>query len=477
MRSALVFVIAALALALPGAGNAAPPSNDAFASATAISSLPFSETVNLSEATLESGEPGGGCWPIGGSAWYKLEPTQTTTLQITSSAGFDRTVSVYRQFGSDFGGLSFVACGYQGNATPQLQGGATYYVQIARASWSGGGPLDLTLAVLPPPSNDAFADAHVLGSLGSSEIVNMIASTVEPGEPAPSGISSFQGTAWWSFVAPESGSMLINELGCCGYSNGVGVYTGSTLGSLSEVTAYRAYGRTVFEAMAGQEYRIQLGHHGLYGGDGRLGVSIDRAPAPSASFSVYPGDPSSFDTISLYGYGYDPAAMPIDSYAWDFGDGGSASGQSATHRYFADGTYPVTITVETIDGRTASYTGNVIVKTHDVAITRLSVPQSATAGQSRQLSVALKNTRYAESVTVTFYRSHVGGGWDQVGSQTQAVPTTSGNRTTTFGALYTFTADDKAVGKVTFKAVATINSARDALPADNEVVAFPTKVS
>ena len=90
--------------------------------------------------------------------------------------------------------------------------------------------------------------------------------------------------------------------------------------------------------------------------------------------------------------------------------------------------------------------------------------------------MALKNTRYGESVTIVFYRSRVGGGWDQVGSQTQSVPARSG-KTTTFSALYTFTADDKAVGKVTFKAVAMINGARDALPADNEVVALPTKVN
>ena len=81
--------------------------------------------------------------------------------------------------------------------------------------------------------------------------------------------------------------------------------------------------------------------------------------------------------------------------------------------------------------------------------------------------MALKNTRYGESVTIVFYRSRVGGGgWDQVGSQTQSVPARS-RKTTTFSALYTFTADDKAVGKVTFKAVAMINGARDALPADN----------
>ena len=472
MRSALVFAIAALALALPSAGNAAPPSNNDFANATSVASLPLSETVDLSEATLESGEPGGGCWPIAGSAWYKLEPTQTTTLQITSSAGFDRAVNVYRQFGSGFGGLSFIACGYQGNATPQLQGGGTYYVQVGQTTWwSSGGPLDLTLDVLPAPPNDAFADAHALGSLGASEVVNMIASTVESGEPTPAGIGSFQGTAWWSFVAPESGSMLINQLGCCGNPN-VGVYTGNSLGSLTEVPATRAYGRTIFTATAGQTYRFQLGHNGLYG-DGRLGISIDRAPAPSAGYFMSPGDPTSYDTISFYGSGYDPAAMPIDSWTWDFGDGGSTTGQSVNHRYFTDGTYPVTITITTIDGRTASSTTNVVVKTHDVAITKLVVPQSAQAGKTKTITVEVRAARYDENVTIQLWRS-IPGGYEPVGNSMQLV--SARKQGTVFTFSYTFRPEDKAVGKVTFKAVATING-RDALPADNEVVALPTKVS
>jgi len=51
------------------------------------------------------------------------------------------------------------------------------------------------------------------------------------------------------------------------------------------------------------------------------------------------------------------------------------------------------------------------------------------------------------------------------------------NGTTEFAFSYTFTADDARVGKVTFKAVANILGARDALPADNEAIAAPTKVS
>jgi hypothetical protein len=64
-----------------------------------------------------------------------------------------------------------------------------------------------------------------------------------------------------------------------------------------------------------------------------------------------------------------------------------------------------------------------------------------------------------------------------VGTLTQFVPLRPANRTTNFNFSYTFTGDDARIGKVTFKAVAYIEGARDALPADNEAVAKPTKVN
>jgi hypothetical protein len=65
----------------------------------------------------------------------------------------------------------------------------------------------------------------------------------------------------------------------------------------------------------------------------------------------------------------------------------------------------------------------------------------------------------------------------KVGTLNQQVPVRPSNRTTTFNFSYTFTKDDATMGKVTFKAVANIQGARDALPADNEAIASPTKVN
>jgi len=168
--------------------------------------------------------------------------------------------------------------------------------------------------------------------------------------------------------------------------------------------------------------------------------------------------------------------VSFQSQAWEFGDGAASTDWSPTHRYATDGDYTVQLTVTTLDGRTASTSQVVHVKTHDVAIIKLLAPQAAKAGQTRQIVVGINSKRYPETVEVRLSKS-VPGGFQEIGYLTQYVPVRPGNRTTDFNFSYTFTNDDASIGKVTFKAVATIRDARDALPADNEAIASPTKVT
>jgi PKD repeat protein len=202
---------------------------------------------------------------------------------------------------------------------------------------------------------------------------------------------------------------------------------------------------------------------------------LDVAPDPVADFYYYPGDPSSFDTIQFYDYTYDPAGAGIASRVWDFGDGATSTNQYPSHRYAADGDYTVRLTVTTSDGRTASTTQVVQVSTHDVSIVRLAVPASARVGQTVAVSVYVQNTRYPETVEVDLYKG-VPGGFSRIGSLTQSVSVKVGGRTTRFAFSYTVTSDDKAIGKITFRAYAVLIGHRDALPADNELLSTPVRI-
>lgn len=124
------------------------------------------------------------------------------------------------------------------------------------------------------------------------------------------------------------------------------------------------------------------------------------------------------------------------------------------------------------DGRTASGSIVLNVGTHDVAITKLTVPQSASAGQNRAITVTVTNKRYPETVRVQLSKS-VPGGFAPVGTLTLSV---RAGKSVDFKFSYVFAAEDAAIGKVSFQATATIAGARDALPADNSVTALQTKV-
>ena len=105
-------------------------------------------------------------------------------------------------------------------------------------------------------------------------------------------------------------------------------------------------------------------------------------PPPEATFNPYPGDPSIYDTVYFENWSYDPGCYWCGmSAVWDLGDGTSSTEWSPTHQYAADGDYTVALTVTTADGRTGSTTRPLQVRTHDVAITKFTVPQSAKAGR------------------------------------------------------------------------------------------------
>ena len=211
---------------------------------------------------------------------------------------------------------------------------------------------------------------------------------------------------------------------------------------------------------------------------GSLDDAICRLPrsAPIASFYLYPPEASVFDNVQFQNASYDPAGVGFDSVKWDLGDGTTATGFYLTHQYATEGDYPVSLTVTTYDGRSASASQTVRVRTRDVAITKFMTPQSASSGQTRSITVGINSRRYPENVEVLLYKGTPTGS-QLIGSLTQWVPVRPSNRTTDFDFTYTFTPADAQIGKVTFKAVATIRDGRDALPADNEAISAPVRVN
>ncbi len=82
------------------------------------------------------------------------------------------------------------------------------------------------------------------------------------------------------------------------------------------------------------------------------GVCHSGGPIPNQAPTANPGGPyASEGPVTVDGSGSrDPDNNVPLSYAWDFGDGTSGGGVTATHTYAADGTYVVTLTVTDAKG-------------------------------------------------------------------------------------------------------------------------------
>src|SRR5690606_18159292 len=79
--------------------------------------------------------------------------------------------------------------------------------------------------------------------------------------------------------------------------------------------------------------------------------------APVAAFELETDELA----VSVDGSGSSDPDGQVTSYVWDFGDGGSATGVTASHTYAEAGTYEVTLTVTDDAGATAEVTREVTV--------------------------------------------------------------------------------------------------------------------
>jgi PKD repeat protein len=477
----LPLAVAALVLAAPAIANAAPPANDAFATALTVDPalLPFDAVVPIDEATVEGGEPVG-CYGVQKSVWYRITPSSSGTLEADVDPSLpDRVINVYRQGGSGIGGLSLLACigPYTEITTAfEVTAGVTYYIQAGGNSPFGTGTLAFSLRSVPPPSNDDFTAAESIATVPHHATVDLTAATVENGEQTPSCAGGASGSAWYAFTPATTGSYT---LGSANPFTILAAYTGGALASLQQVGCQNGSSLT-FHADAGTTTYLRVSSNGFPGLPPGVSIQLilEMTPAPVAQFVFDPPAPSVFDTVSFFSQTYDPAGIGVQSLTWDYGDGATATGGCcvASHRYAADGTYHVTLTVVTLDGRTDDVTQDLVVKTHDVAITDVAVPDSIKVGTTKAVTVGISNGRYPETVRVSLLVSVAGGSWQLVGELTQYVPVKKGRRTVDFSFNYTATPDDAVLGKITFQAVAIVQAGPDAIPADNTYISLPVKV-
>jgi PKD repeat protein len=122
-------------------------------------------------------------------------------------------------------------------------------------------------------------------------------------------------------------------------------------------------------------------------GSATRAVTLQDRP-PFAIFTPSPTTALTGITISFVGTAsYDPDGTVV-SYSWDFGDGSTASGATASHSYSIAGNYTASLTVTDNSGSTASNTALIIIQDRPPTAI-ITVPTGTTsAGQSASFSAA-----------------------------------------------------------------------------------------
>jgi PKD repeat protein len=109
---------------------------------------------------------------------------------------------------------------------------------------------------------------------------------------------------------------------------------------------------------------------------------ISVGASPTAALAISPAQFQVGGQVSVDASSSTDTGASITSYAWDFGDGGTAQGPSASHAYTAAGTYLVRLTVTDSLGRVDTATGTVTV-TDEPPVAAFAVGAAAPeAGQS-----------------------------------------------------------------------------------------------
>jgi hypothetical protein len=148
---------------------AAAPSNDTFGGATVIGSLPFTDTLDTTEATTDATDQEAnadcGAPATDASVWYTVTASSDDGLAVDVSQS-DYSAGVIVVTGSP-GSFTFVTCGPGAVEFPTVNG-ETYSIVAFDDQQDGagnGGTLVINVDVVPPPPVVALTDDHRHGDL------------------------------------------------------------------------------------------------------------------------------------------------------------------------------------------------------------------------------------------------------------------------------------------------------------------------
>jgi hypothetical protein len=217
-------------------------SNDEFANAVVIPSVPYGDGQFLWNTTAEEGEPVGcAASAASTSIWYTYTPSRDERLEASTLWFHD--LVVYE--GAQWTELTQVACSdSRARATFMAAAGVTYYFQVEGRLHSR-----FRLRLVPDaPANDDRLQAMPVAALPFAHAQDITGATNEAEEPST--CRPIAGSVWYIHTAAASEHLIARNWS----SSDVAVYAAGDAGSLLLVACD---GR--FSAEAGTTYYFQVG--------------------------------------------------------------------------------------------------------------------------------------------------------------------------------------------------------------------------
>lgn len=267
------------------------PANDDFADAELLDGATGEVASTTVGATLEPGESWGS---LAGTVWYRWTAPEDGDWSFQGSAGglvagpdYLPRLLVFR--GDAIGSLR-LASTHPGHPDHYFtaRAGEEFRIAAAATNPASAWAFDLkwSRTSLIPVDNDAFAEAWSLSGGSSSATVRVdFASTVEPAEPAETGVR----TRWWRWDAPVDGryTWRLEDRGEYPWRAGRGIpdfqvraFRGESLGELDLLGGAGPFAPYEFavDLLAGETLRISVG----FAPDGSEAYDVPRASADLA---------------------------------------------------------------------------------------------------------------------------------------------------------------------------------------------------
>ena len=269
------------------------PTNDFFDRRTFFAGTNLTLSGTLLGGSKEPGEPNHGGNPGGNSIWWCWTAPSAGLVEVdTLLSSFNTTLAVYT--GTSVGNLTLVAQNddYNGSSQSLLEffavAGTRY--QIAVDGFADGGEVaagDVVLHIAEDASavaqpNDNFANRIAMSGATNRVQGSNLNATRELGEPNHSDYS-FGGSVWWSWVAPDSGTVTMNSAGS-DFDTVLAVYTGDQVTNLVWVAgnddAVGVTSAVTFPVTAGTVYQIAV--DGAEGAEGNIVLNVTLPVKPTA---------------------------------------------------------------------------------------------------------------------------------------------------------------------------------------------------